>query len=69
VRAHDAPEPADPFGYRPQTLNALAPPSSAESAEISPAVLINGVEETGPEGTLGGRLKTDNFWTGKTDNF
>jgi hypothetical protein len=45
------PKAADPFRDRPQTLDALAPPPSAQAAKISPAVLINSVEETGPEGT------------------
>src|ERR1700687_2689668 len=48
------PEPTGPFRDRPQTLHALAPPSSADRAEISPAVLSHGAEEAGPEGTQPG---------------
>src|ERR1700681_1294189 len=49
--AAHAPEPAGPFRHRPETLHALAPPSSADPAEISPAVLSDSADEAGPEGT------------------
>jgi hypothetical protein len=45
---------ADPYCDCPQTLNALTPASSADSAEISPAVLAHGRKEAGPKGTQSG---------------
>ena len=45
---------ADPFRDSPETLNALEPPSRAEGAEISPAVLAPGSEEAGPKGAQPG---------------
>ena len=35
---------------RLQTVNAVEPASSAEPAEVSPALLVQGAEEAGPEG-------------------
>ena len=32
--------PVDPFGDRPQTVNAVEAPSSADTAEVSPALLV-----------------------------
>src|SRR5216684_4743067 len=57
MHAAHAPEPAGPCRHRPETLHALAPPSSADPAEISPAVLIDGADEAGPEGTQSGRYR------------
>jgi hypothetical protein len=42
---------ADPFLDRPEILNALEPRSSADEAEVSPAVLAHGTGEAGPKGT------------------
>jgi hypothetical protein len=45
--AAHTPEPARPSRHRSETLNAPAPPSSADHPEISPAALIHGAEEAG----------------------
>src|SRR2546426_9669800 len=42
---------ADPFRNRLETIHALGLPSSAEKPEISPAVLAQVTEETGPTRT------------------
>src|SRR2546428_7206789 len=49
--APDASRSADPFRNRIETIHALGRPSSAEKSEISPAVLAQVTEETGPTGT------------------
>ena len=56
VCALDPPESADPFRDRPQTVNALAPSSSANDAEISLALLDQGANEAGTEGTQPGMV-------------
>src|SRR5712692_9308453 len=50
-----APEPAGSVRNCPETLHALEAPSSADEAAISPAVLVDGAEEAGPQGTEPGR--------------
>jgi putative transposase len=50
-----APEPIHPFRDRRQTVNAVEPSSSADSAEISPAFLVQATDEAGPQGTEPGR--------------
>src|SRR4030095_11922296 len=50
-----APWPVDPFGDRRQTVNAVAAPSSADSAEVSPALLVQPADEAWPQGTQPGR--------------
>ena len=50
VCARDAPWSADPFRHHSEPLNALAYPSSADKAEVSPVVLAPGTKEVGPEG-------------------
>src|SRR6516165_5839806 len=44
-----------PVRHCPETLHPLEAPSSAEEAAISPAVLVRGAEEAGPQGTQPGR--------------
>ena len=46
--------PLDSLRDRAETLNALEAPSSADNAEISPAVLAQETAEAGPEGTQPG---------------
>ncbi len=46
-----APAPADPFRHCPQTFNTLEPSSSADTAEISTALLVHDADEGGPKGT------------------
>jgi hypothetical protein len=36
------PGPVDPFRDRPETVNAVEPPSGADPAEVSPALLVQG---------------------------
>src|SRR5213079_2918075 len=43
--------PSDPLRDRPQTVNALEPSSSSDTAEISAALLVHGADEAGPKGT------------------
>ena len=63
-----APAPADPFRDHPQTLNALEPSSSADTAEISAALLVHGADEARSKETLS-LLKTPSrrireWWAG-----
>ena len=50
MRALDAPGPVHPFCDRLQTVNAVEPASSADPAEVSPALLVRGATRPGPEG-------------------
>jgi hypothetical protein len=50
-----APGPVDPFRDRLQTGHAVEPSSSADSAEISPAVLVEAADEAGPQRAQPGR--------------
>jgi hypothetical protein len=47
--------PVDPFGGRPQTVNAVEAPSSADTAEVSPALLVQPADEAWPQRTRPGR--------------
>jgi putative transposase len=54
VCAPHAPWPVDPFRDRLQTVDAVAPSSSAGAAEISAALLVQGADEAGPQGAQPG---------------
>src|SRR5258708_16740773 len=55
MRALDAPGPVHPFCDRLQTVNAVEPASGADPAEVSPALLVQEVDEAWPQGTERGR--------------
>src|SRR5258705_12421154 len=55
MRALDAPGPVHPFCDRLQTVNAVEPASGADPAEVSPALLVQEVDDAWPEGTEPGR--------------
>ena len=46
-----APGPADPLRDRLQTVNAVEPSSSADTAEVSLALLVQRADEAWPQGT------------------
>ena len=50
-----APGPVGPFRGRLQTVNAVTPPSSADTAEVSPAFLVQRTDQAGPQGPQPGR--------------
>jgi putative transposase len=54
VCAFHAPGPVDPFRDCLQTVNPVEPSSSADTAEISPAILVQEADEAGPQGTQPG---------------
>jgi putative transposase len=49
------PGPVDPFRDCLQTIDALEPASRADSAEVSPAVLVESIRKAGPQGAQSGR--------------
>jgi hypothetical protein len=55
VRALDAPGPVHPFCDSLQTVNAVEAASSADPAEVSPALLVQEVDEAWPDRTEPGR--------------
>jgi hypothetical protein len=47
--------PVDPCRHRLQTVNIVAPSSSVDTAEVSPALLVHGADEAWSQGTEAGR--------------
>ena len=54
VYARHAPGPADSLRDRRQAVNAVAPSARADTAEVSPAFLVQGADEARPQGNQPG---------------